>query len=113
MNPSKWFEPVLGAEALAFIPPSIGAGETVTLGDALKLRIRQNDTLSPPGTHFFEQDVLSISAEMPWLNRALPNFEHSCFIEIQYPIEFRDFNCLASLAQGSTSCFTFEVSFMI
>ena len=109
LNSSTWFEPVDGAQAQAFIPSSIGPGEVVTLEDSLKVFIRQNESPPAPGSQFLEQDVLSVSAYMPWLNRALPNFEHSCFVDIQYPVGIRSFDYLRSLAQGSDSCFTFEV----
>ena len=113
LNPSAWFERVSGAGAEAFIPPSIEAGEVATLADSIKVLIRSNDIPPPPGTQFFEQDVLSVSAKMPWLNRTLPNFEYSCFIDIQYPVVLRGVDILASLAQGSTTRFTFEVSSMV
>ena len=113
LNPSTWFRPITGAEAQAFIPPSIGAGEVVTLENSIKVLIRSKDVPPLPDTHFFEQDVLSVSARMPWLNRTLPNFEYSCFIDIQYPVVLRGVDILASLAQGSTSRFTFQVSFTV
>lgn len=110
LSPSAWFERVSGTGAEAFIPPSIEAGEVVTLADSIRVLIRANDIPPPPGTQFFEQDVLSVSAQMPWLNRTLPNFDYSCFINIQYPVALRGVDILASLAQGSTTRFTFEVS---
>lgn len=113
LNPCAWFERVSGAGAEAFIPPSIEAGEVATLADSIKVLIRSIHIPPPPGAQFFEQDVLSVSAQMPWLNRTLPNFEYSCFIDIQFPVVLRGVDILASLAQGSTSRFTFEVSSMI
>ena len=113
LNPSAWFRPVSGAEAQAFVPPSIEAGEVVTLENDIKFLIRSNDVPPPPGTSFFAQDVLSVSARMPWLNRTLPNFEHSRLVNIQYPVVLRRVDILASLAQGSTSRFTFKVSFTV
>lgn len=107
---SDWFESVSDASRQAFIPSSIAAGETVTLEDAVKVRIRPNRVPPLPGTRFLEQDSLSIQAEMPWLKRALPHFNYSRPIVIQYPAELREYSYLPSLAQGSTSRFTFEVS---
>ena len=115
LDSSAWFQPVDGAQARAFIPPSIRPGEVATLDDSLKVFIRRNESLTAPDMQFFEQDVLSVSAYMPWLNRTLPNFEYSCLIDIQYPVIIQSIDYLKSLAQGSESCFTFEVSpmFMI
>lgn len=65
----------------------------------------------PPacGSVFFQQDVLSIIATMPWLDRSLPHFSFSKAVDIQYPCELRNIETLASLAQGSRSKIAWEV----
>ena len=109
LNPSTWFLPVEGAESQAFLPPSIEVGEVATLSEELKVFIKTNEMPPSPGSQFFEQDTLSISAHMPWLNRTLPSFEYSKLIHIQYPIALQGFDFLKSLAQDSESHFDYEV----
>ena len=104
---SLWLEPT---ESQALIPSSIGAGESVTLDDPIKVLIRASDVPPSLGSLFIEQDTLSLAAQMPWLNRELPHFEYRRTLSIQYPVELRGFNVLKTMAQGSTSRFAFEVS---
>ena len=106
---SDWFVPVTNNDGYAFIPSSIETGTTVTLEGSLKALIRKNESHRLSGTLFSEKDVLSIKATMPWLNRELPNFDFHRSVNIQYPIELRNFHHLASLAQGSRSNLTWEV----
>ena len=107
VRPSRWLEPT---ESQALIPSSIGAGESVTLDDPIRVLIRASEVPPSPGSLFIEQDALSVTAQMPWLNRELPHFEYSRSLSIQYPVELRGYNFLKTMAQGSTSPFTFEVS---
>lgn len=76
----------------------------------MKVLIRQSDGSPPPGKLFLERDALSVQATMPWLNRKLENFTSSKVIEIQYPIELQKIKYLPTLAQGSRSNVTWEVS---
>ena len=107
--PSLWFEPITNSTEQAYIPGSIGPSETVTLDVPIKVLILSNHTPPAHETSFLEQDVLAITAEMPWLNRALPNFGYTRSIAIQYPLEIQGYEVLQSLAQGSTNHFTLKV----
>ena len=107
VRPSQWFEPT---ESQALIPSSIGAGESVTLDDPIRVLIRASDVPPSPGSLFIEQDTIFLTAQMPWLNRELPRFEYSRTLSIQYPVELRGFDFLKTMAQGSKSHFAFEVS---
>lgn len=107
--PSDWFLPVSGEEGYTIISSSITPGITTTLEGSIKVLIRPSADLPQSGSHFFRRERLSVRATMPWLNRNLPHFEYSRVLDIQYPVELRHFDVLPSLAQGSTSQFTFEV----
>ena len=113
VNQSRWIQPIYGAEGQAMIPSSIATGVTATLSESIKVRIRPVDHTPPFGTKHFEHDDISITAKMPWLNRDLPKFEYQKTIDIQYPIELRQYKFLPSLAQGSITQFTVEVCFLI
>ena len=91
------------------ISSSITPGITVTLEGSMKVLIRPSADLPLSGSQFFRRERLSIRATMPWLNRNLPHFEFSRVLDIQYPVELRHFDFLSSVAQGSTSQFSFEV----
>jgi len=106
VRPSRWLVPT---ESRALIPSSIPAGESVTLDDPIRVLIRTSVDLPPPGSLFLQQDTLSVTAHMPWLNRELPHFEYSRHVSIQYPVELRQFDFLKTMAQGSTSRFAFKV----
>ena len=107
--PSDWFLPISGDEGHTMISSSITPGITTTLEGYIKVLIRRSAVLPPLGSQFFRRERLSVRATMPWLNRNLPHFEYSRVLDIQYPVELRRFDFLPSLAQGSTSQFTFEV----
>ena len=107
VRPSRWLEPT---ESEARIPSSIGVGESVTLDDPIRVLIRASEVPPSLGSLFIEEDNLSLTAKMPWLNRELSHFEYSRTLSIQYPVELRGFNFLKTMAQGSTSRFALEVS---
>ena len=108
VRPSRWLEPT---ESQALIPSTIGAGESVTLDDPIKVLIKACENPPSLANLFFERDVLCVTARMPWLDRELPHFEYSRTLSIQYPVELRGFDFLKTMAQGSTSRFAFEVSY--
>ena len=91
------------------ISSSITPSITITLEGSIKVLIRPSANIPSSGSQFFRRERLSVRATMPWLNRILPHFEYSRVLDIQYPVELRHFDFLPSLAQGSTSHFTFEV----
>ena len=109
VRPSLWLQPIFDAEGQALIPSSIGAGESMTVDDPIKVLIKPNRTPPLVGSRFLEQDTLLLSAHMPWLNREMPNFEYSRTVTIQYPVELRGFNFLKTMARGSASRVAFEV----
>lgn len=106
---SDWFLPVSGDEGHTMITSSISPGVTVTLEGSIKVLISRFDGLSPLGSQFLRRERLSVRATMPWLNRVLPHFEYFRMLDIKYPVELRHFEFLSSVAQGSTSRFSFEV----
>lgn len=107
--PSDWLIPVDGDEGHTFLPPSIPDGNTVTLDGSIKVLIRSHRQPPVAGAVFHQSCSIAIRATMPWLDRALPYFEHTREFEIQYPCELRNINSLSSVAQGSISQLTFEV----
>lgn len=106
---SNSFLPVSGDEGRTLIMSSILPGVTVTLEGSIKVLISRSDDVSPLGSQFLRRERLSVRAIMPWLNRILPHFEYFRMLDIQYPVELRHFEFLSSLAQGSTSRFSYEV----
>lgn len=108
---TDWLVPLTDYASHAFIPPSINVGLTVTVEGSIKVLIRRKESPPEPGEIFSREEVLSIKATMPWLDRELPHFEFSRTFVIQYPIELREFTYLPTLAQGSNSSFAWEVWF--
>ncbi|MCJ1398122.1 hypothetical protein MMC11_001319 [Xylographa trunciseda] len=100
---------VSGERGRVFIPSSIASGVTVTLEGTIMVLIKQCDDPPPIGTLFLKHDNLRIMAVMPWLNRVLPNFGFSQTIDIQFPIELRNIEYLASLARGTRSNLSWEI----
>jgi hypothetical protein len=109
---SKWLAPVPGDAGRTFLPSSIAVNELVTLEGCIKVLIRGDEHPPASGSVFFQQEVLSIIATMPWLDRSLPRFTFSRVVDIQYPCELRNFETLASLGQGSRSKIAWEVRFL-
>ena len=106
---SGWLLPVVGEQGVAFVKSSIMPGITATLDTSLKVLIRPSKDLQPLGTRFIRSEKLAIKATMPLLNQNLPFFDYSRTIDIQYPIELRDFNHLPTMALGSMSRFSVGV----
>ncbi|ERF75585.1 hypothetical protein EPUS_04565 [Endocarpon pusillum Z07020] len=106
---SRWLAPVAGDAGRTFLPSSIAVQELVTLEGCIKVLIRRDEHPPACGSVFFQQDLLSIIATMPWLDRSLPYFSFRRAVDIQYPCELRNFETLASLAQGSTNKIAWEV----
>lgn len=106
---TDWLVPLIGDAGHAFIPPSINVGLTATVEGSIKALIRRKDCPPEPGQIFSREEVLSITATMPWLDRELPHFEFRRTVVIQYPIELRQFKHLTTLAQGSKNRFAWEV----
>lgn len=106
---SEWFMPVVGQDSKTLIKSSIEPGTTVTLDSSLMVLIRQSQELQPVGTRLMKSEKLAIGATMPWLNRTLPYFDYTRTVDIQYPVEARNFHFLPTMALGSLSRFSFEV----
>ena len=105
-----WFRPVEGHESWTFLP-SIGEGASITLEGSIKVRIREREEYENPesGVVFIRNGAIHLNAIMPWLERKIPNFGVRKVVEIRYPCELRNFNTLATVAQGSQSKLSFEV----
>ncbi|GAW12934.1 hypothetical protein ANO14919_023070 [Xylariales sp. No.14919] len=110
MVESDWFKPVFGREGWAFLP-SVREGSSVTIDGPIKVRIREQEEYEIPeiGALFICREVIHLNAVMPWLEREIPNFEFNKVVEIRYPCELRNFQALATVAQGSQSKLSFEV----
>ena len=106
---SKDLVPVAGDEGMAFIPGLIEPGITVTLDETIKVLIPLVDEVQPPGSRFFRTTEVALQASMPWLNRVLPFFEFSQTVNIQYPVELRNFTYLPTMALGSRNRYSYEV----
>lgn len=106
---TDWLVPLPGDAGHAFIPPSINVGSTATVEGSIKVLIRRKESPPEPGEIFSREEVLSIKATMPWLDRELPHFVFRRTFVLQYPVELRQFKYLTTLAQGSQSSFAWEV----
>jgi hypothetical protein len=109
---SDWFIPVQGQEGVAYLPPSINEGSMITAESSIKVLIRKRteSEIPPTNAQFKRTDTLVINANMPWLNRVIPNFEFSYPVTIEYPCELKNFNNLATVALGSRNKIKFDVS---
>lgn len=108
---TDWLVPLPADAGHAFIPPSINVGSTATVEGSIKVLIRRKGSPPEPGKIFSREEVLSIKATMPWLDRELPHFVFRRTLVLQYPVELRQFKYLTTLAQGSQSSFAWEVWF--
>jgi hypothetical protein len=106
---SDWLIPVAGEQGRAFLPISIAVGNTATLEGSIKVLIQPSRLLPTAGTLFNHRVDVSIQAVMPWLDRTLSDFEYTRTVELQFPCELRNINCLSSIGQGSTGHLTGEV----
>ena len=106
---STEFIPVAGNEGTAFIPGLIEPGTAVTLDGTIKLLIPLVEEAQPVGSRLFRTGEVAIQASIPWLHRDLPNFSFSKTVDIQYPVELRNFTYLQTMALGSTGRFSYEV----
>ena len=106
---SKGLRRVSGQDGIAFIQDPIAPGATATLQTCLKVLIPTTRSTPATDKEFITQDKLELVAVMPWLNRKMPHFNFSRTIEIQHPVHLRNFRYLPTLAQGSTSRFSYEV----
>lgn len=102
---TDWLVPLPEDAGHAFIPPSINVGSTATVEGSIKVLIGRKKSPPGPGETFSREEVLSIKATMPWLDRELPHFEFRRTFVLQYPIELRQFKYLTTLAQGSQNSF--------
>ena len=109
---SDWFIPIQGQEGVAYLPPSINENTMITAEGSIKVLIRESteSEMPPTNAQFKRTDTLVINANMPWLNRIIPNFEFSRPVTIEYPCELRNFNNLATVALGSRNKIKFDVS---
>ena len=103
--------PVARDEGTAFIPGLIEPGIAVTLDATIKVLIPLVNEPQPPGSQYFRNTNVAVRAEMTWLNRPLPYFNFSHSIDIQYPVELRNFAFLPSMAPGSRNRYSYEVCF--
>ena len=107
---SEWLNPVAGKEGRTYVPSSISAGGTATTEGNIKVLIRRPDNDPAPGVEFLAVDTLRIQAIIPHLNRKLESFGWNRSIDIQYPVVIKRINFLPTLAQGSRSNLSWEVS---
>ncbi len=110
---SSEIELLNGEQSMAYIPSSIRPGGVVTLQGFVKVKLRIPESHIQLGVAYSIKHTLSLKAQMPSLNRVLPNFDFTKEIEIQYPLEMLNFNLMPSLARGSVNKFTWEASFKI
>jgi hypothetical protein len=107
---SEWLQAVAGEEGRTYVPSSIPAGGTATTEGQIKVLIRRPDDDPLPGAEFLTRGTLRVQAIMPHLNRKLESFDWSRSIDIQYPVMIRKIGFLPTLAQGSRSNISWEVS---
>ncbi|KAI1750438.1 hypothetical protein F4782DRAFT_541623 [Xylaria castorea] len=110
MVESDWFKLVDGHDGQTSLP-SIREGSSVTIDGPIKVRIREREEHEIPetGALFIRHEAIHLHAIMPWIEREISNFEFNKVIEIKYPCELRNFQGLATVAQGSQSKLSFEV----
>ncbi|KAI1743032.1 hypothetical protein F4680DRAFT_410839 [Xylaria scruposa] len=107
---SDWFKLIDGLDGRTFLP-SIGEGSSVTIDGPIKVLIREREEHEIPetGVLFIRHEAIHLNAVMPWIEREISNFDFNKVIEIKYPCELRNFQALATVAQGSQSKLSFEV----
>lgn len=106
---SEYFAPVAGQDGKAVTHGSIEPGITVTLNSFFRILIREIKEPIPMGARLKKRANIAIMAKMPWLNRNIPHFDYTRNIDIQYPVEVRQFDYLPTMALRSVSRFSLEV----
>lgn len=93
----------------AYLPTSIPAGQSVT-SEGFALVLLATPTIDPRSrAPYTATEDVSIQATVPWLDRQLKNFEVRKTICVQYPVELRECQGLASLAQGMKTEISWQV----
>ncbi|KAF2970549.1 hypothetical protein GQX73_g3031 [Xylaria multiplex] len=107
---SDWFKLVDEHNGQTFLP-SIREGSSVTIDGLIKVQIREREEHEIPetGVLFIRHEAIRLNAIVPQVEREIPNFKFNRVIEIKYPCELRNFQALATVAQGSQSKLSFEV----
>jgi hypothetical protein len=111
---TEWFEKLPAGEGGEdFLPISIPPGGSALSSGYIKVRVKDRTLRGGkqirPGERFSAKDTLRIQANMPWLDRLMPDFDFSRDVEIGYPCTFGDFNSLRTVAQGAMSLVELEV----
>ena len=108
--PSKWIEPLEDEDGKIFLSQSLPVGESITIRGEIKAWIKTPETTVKVGTLFLEEDDVSLTATMPWLDQTLDTFTWKKEVTIQYPLELGGLNILKSLVPSSKNKFTIAVS---
>jgi hypothetical protein len=105
---APWLDPV-ESEPLE-IPCNIQVGGVVEVPGVLKALIRNETATRPWGEPFFAREKVALIAFFERIHRALPEFNGSSDIEIQYPLQLNPPRYLDCVAKGDRIRFSWRVS---
>jgi len=102
--------PVDNEEGQAYLPTSVPAGHSATSEDSAKILISTPDI--DPRSHqpYTVTENIALRATVPWLDSQLSNFDVKKSVTIQYPLEVRNGKGLESVANGTTTEVSWQVS---
>jgi hypothetical protein len=110
--PSDALLPLPNGDGQAFLPTSIPAGHSITSEDFAQVLLA-TPTINPRSrAPYTATEDVAIRAIMPWLDRELASFEVRKNITIQYPLDLREAKGLASVAHGTKTEISWQVSRM-
>jgi len=102
--------PTGGRGSHAHLPTSIPGGHSATSGGFAKALIRP-PAIDPRSRQRYVSTLdISLRATMPWLDRRLDNFDIRRTITVQYPLKLQGTNGLETVAHGTMTRISWQVS---
>ena len=102
--------PLESDDCRAYLPRSIAAGHTGTSEDVAKVLLAAPNISPRSRQPYIEKRDVALRAIMPWLDRELTNFDVKMSVVIQYPLDIRHAQALASVAPGTQTEVSWQVS---
>ncbi|KAF2259686.1 hypothetical protein CC78DRAFT_555936 [Lojkania enalia] len=107
IQPTPWLEPVV-SEPLE-LPREIPPGATVKVPGVLSALIKNESSIRAPGTTFYAQDTVALTAYSPRLQRPLPEFFGGVKVTYQYPLIMSIPKHLDCVAKGDVVRFSWMI----
>ena len=101
--------PLSTDKSQSYLPRSIAAGHIETTEDSAKILLAVPNINPRARQPYIVTRDIGLRAIMPWLDRELANFDAKRNVVIQYPLEIRGAQALASVAHGTQT----EVSWQV